>query len=108
MNKCGCEYGYDCTKTTVCAVESAVEAATEELRGEINELVGTLSNQECDTHFWKSRAENLQAKVKELEARLEATIERVKAIVEEGTDDYAYDSQDICLKILEALAGEAK
>ena len=31
MKRCGCEGGGDCTKTTVCAVESAVEDAIEQL-----------------------------------------------------------------------------
>ena len=31
MKRCGCEDGGDCTKTTVCAVESAVEYVQEEL-----------------------------------------------------------------------------
>ena len=29
--RCGCEVGGDCTKTTVCAIESAVEDAIEQL-----------------------------------------------------------------------------
>ena len=34
--RCGCEVGGDCTKTTVCAVESAVEDVTEELTSQVN------------------------------------------------------------------------
>jgi hypothetical protein len=29
MRQCGCERGDDCTKTTVCAIETAVEDATD-------------------------------------------------------------------------------
>ena len=39
MNRrCGCENGGDCTKTTVCAIESAVEDATESLQAEVERL----------------------------------------------------------------------
>ena len=38
------------------------------LEAKVAELEGTLSNQECDTAYWQGRAENLQTKVKELEA----------------------------------------
>jgi hypothetical protein len=31
MIPCGCYYGGDCDKTTVCAIESAVEDANEEI-----------------------------------------------------------------------------
>ena len=39
--ECGCEFGCDCTKTTICAIQSAVEEKQEEidaLQEEIEEL----------------------------------------------------------------------
>ena len=39
MKRCGCEDGYDCTRTSVCAVESAVEDATIELQQEVYNLM---------------------------------------------------------------------
>lgn len=44
MEPCGCYYGYDCTKTTVCAIESAVEDCneqTEHLLEAFEELANT-------------------------------------------------------------------
>jgi hypothetical protein len=39
MNRrCGCEDGGDCTKTSVCAIDTAVEDATDALRDEIEQL----------------------------------------------------------------------
>jgi len=49
-------------------IPELVEALKAE-RAKVAELKGTLSNQECDTHFWKGRAEKAQAKVAELEAQ---------------------------------------
>ena len=37
--KCGCERGVNCTRTTMCALQSAVEDATEPLLERIAELV---------------------------------------------------------------------
>jgi len=36
--KCGCERGVNCTRTTMCALQSAVEDATEPLLERIAEL----------------------------------------------------------------------
>ena len=39
MKTCGCYYGGDCTKTTVCAVEAAVEDKEETLQQYLDEIM---------------------------------------------------------------------
>jgi hypothetical protein len=41
--ECGCERGGDCTKTSMCALQNAVEDAVEELKAEIEILEGALN-----------------------------------------------------------------
>lgn len=49
MGPCSCYFGRDCTKTTLCAVESAVEDATEELERRIEELESGRCRFNCRT-----------------------------------------------------------
>ena len=66
--ECDCERGGDCTKTTVCAIDSALEAQAEEYEYRIAELEGLISDLECDVHFWKSKVEKAQAKLDAVKA----------------------------------------
>ena len=38
MMICGCYHGMDCSKTTVCAADLAVESAKEELRTQLDKI----------------------------------------------------------------------
>jgi len=88
-------------------IPELVEALKAE-RAKVAELKGTLSNQECDTHFWKGRAEKAQAKVVELEAEnklvvddmllfmkqrdeYKATIKRIKPLPDKWKSHFMYE-----------------
>ena len=40
-NRCGCEDGGDCTRTSVCQVQSALEIQFEDIYNEINAMGGS-------------------------------------------------------------------
>ena len=44
MKRCGCEYGGDCTRTSVCQIQSALEDQFEDIYNEINAMGGKPAN----------------------------------------------------------------
>lgn len=68
---CNCYYGYDCTKTTVCAVESAVEDATEQMQG-VTEAATTYVHHLIAEHHGQGRPHLLKAARKNLIEEVEA------------------------------------
>jgi hypothetical protein len=59
---CGCEQGGDCTKTTMCSLQNAVQDAVDERDNRIEELESALITAERD---WEDERRH----VRELEAR---------------------------------------
>ncbi len=58
MIRCGCEDGDNCTKTTVCAVENAVEDAdtqSEDLKTAIRDAIDILDNELFATRAIEAR-----------------------------------------------------
>ena len=77
-DRCGCEYGENCTKTTVCTMNSAVEEAEEAGRDALEQATAKITTLEADRKKeWDARTvtENkLNERIEQLEAKLERCI----------------------------------